>query len=156
MLVLLSFNEGGLPTVWSGFSTKWYAQLFQNQGLMDAAWVTLRVAVISASFATVLGTLLALGIETRRRKGKALEALIFAPMIIPDIVLAIALLSFFTLLKFSMGLHSIVMAHVVFNIAFVCAVVRARLKSFDWSIVEASARSRRVGLDHLPARHPCR
>jgi len=59
-------------------------------------------------------------------------------MIIPDIVLAIALLSFFTFLKFSLGLHSIILAHVVFNIAFVCAVVRARLKSFDWSLTEAS------------------
>jgi spermidine/putrescine transport system permease protein len=59
-------------------------------------------------------------------------------MIIPDIVLAIALLSFFTLLKFTLGLHSIIMAHVVFNIAFVCAVVRAGLKSFDWSLTEAS------------------
>jgi spermidine/putrescine transport system permease protein len=59
-------------------------------------------------------------------------------MIIPDIVLAIALLSFFTLVRFTLGLHSIILAHVVFNIAFVCAVVRARLKSFDWSLVEAS------------------
>ena len=59
-------------------------------------------------------------------------------MIIPDIVLAIALLSFFTLLRFSLGLHSIIMAHVVFNIAFVAAVVRARLKSFDWSLAEAA------------------
>ena len=66
------------------------------------------------------------------------EALLFAPMIIPDIVLAIALLSFFTLLKFSLGLHSIIMAHVVFNIAFVTAVVRARLKGFDWSLTEVS------------------
>lgn len=60
------------------------------------------------------------------------------PMIISDIVLAIALLSFFTLMKFTLGLHSIIMAHVVFNIAFVCAVVRARLKSFDWSLTEVS------------------
>ena len=63
----------------------------------------------------------------------------FAPMIIPDIVLAIALLSFFTLLKFTLGLHSIVLAHIVFNLAFVCAVVRARLKNFDCSLVEASS-----------------
>ena len=60
-------------------------------------------------------------------------------MIIPDIVLAIALLSFFSMLNLTMGLHTIILAHVVFNLAFVCSVVRARLKSFDWSIVEASA-----------------
>jgi spermidine/putrescine transport system permease protein len=59
-------------------------------------------------------------------------------MVIPDIVLAIALLSFFTLVRFTLGLHSIVLAHVVFNIAFVCAVLRARLKSFDWALTEAS------------------
>jgi spermidine/putrescine transport system permease protein len=81
--------------------------------------------------------LLALGVE-RSRSSAARDALLFAPMIIPDIVLAIALLSFFTLLKFSLGLQSIILAHVVFNIAFVCAVVRARLKSFDWSLIEAS------------------
>ncbi len=95
------------------------------------------VAVFSTIIATALGTALALGVE-RARPSSTREALLFAPMIIPDIVLAIALLSFFTLVKFTLGLHSIVIAHVVFNIAFVCAVVRARLKSYDWSLNEAS------------------
>ncbi len=139
VLVALSFNEGGLPTVWTGFSVKWYGALLDNAEVLQAAGNTLVVALVSTALATVLGTLLALGVELRRRRGRALEALIFAPMIIPDIVLAIALLSFFSLLKVTMGLHTIVMAHVVFNLAFVCAVVRARLRSFDWSIVEASA-----------------
>ncbi|MEO1284288.1 MAG: ABC transporter permease, partial [Pseudomonadota bacterium] len=71
-------------------------------------------------------------------KGRFLETIIFAPMIIPDIVLAIALLSFFSMLNVTMGLHTIVASHVVFNLAFVCSVVRARLRTFDWSIVEAS------------------
>lgn len=138
-LVALSFNEGGLPTAWTGFSVKWYGALLANRDILSAALNTLIVAVISTAIASVLGTLLALGIETRRRKGRALEALVFAPMIIPDIVLAIALLSFFSLLKFPMGLHTIILSHVVFNLAFVSAVVRARLKSFDWSVAEASA-----------------
>lgn len=138
VLVALSFNEGGLPTVWSGFSLKWYGSLATNGQILSAALNTLIVALVSTVIATALGTLLAIGVEIRRRKGKALEALIFAPMIIPDIVLAIALLSFFSMLNVTMGLHTIVLAHVVFNIAFVCAVVRARLKSFDWSVVEAS------------------
>jgi spermidine/putrescine transport system permease protein len=138
VLVALSFNEGGLPTAWTGFSLKWYGSLWQNADILHAALNTLIVGLISAALSTLLGTLLAIGVETRRRKGRALEALIFAPMIIPDIVLAIALLSFFSLLKVPMGLHTIIVAHVVFNLAFVCAVVRARLKSFDWSIVEAS------------------
>lgn len=139
VVVALSFNAGGLPTAWSGFSLKWYASLAGNRQILSAAWNTLVVAAVSTAIATLLGTLLAIGVEIRRRKGRALEALIFAPMIIPDIVLAIALLSFFSLLDVRMGLHTIVLAHVVFNLAFVCAVVRARLKSFDWSIVEASA-----------------
>ena len=138
VLIALSFNEGCLPTVWSGFSLKWYGSLAANGQILSAALNTLIVALVSTVIATALGTLLAIGVEIRRRKGKALEALIFAPMIIPDIVLAIALLSFFSMLNVTMGLHTIVLAHVVFNIAFVCAVVRARLKSFDWSVVEAS------------------
>lgn len=139
VLVGLSFNEGGLPTVWSGFSLKWYVSLAGNAAILSAALNTLIVAVVSTAIATLLGTLLALGVEMRRRRGTVLEALIFAPMIIPDIVLAIALLSFFSMLDVTMGLHTIVLAHVVFNLAFVCSVVRARLKTFDWSITEASA-----------------
>lgn len=138
VLVGLSFNEGGLPTAWTGFSFKWYGSLLENDDILKAAGNTLIVAVFSTILATLLGTLLAIGVEIRRRNGKWLETLIFAPMIIPDIVLAIALLSFFSLLGAKMGLHTIIVSHVVFNLAFVCAVVRARLKNFDWSIVEAS------------------
>ena len=139
VLVGLSFNEGGLPTAWTGFSFKWYGALLENNDILRAAGNTLVVAIFSTMFSTVLGTLLAVGVEIRRRNGKWLETVIFAPMIIPDIVLAIALLSFFSLLGVKMGLHTIIVSHVVFNLAFVCAVVRARLKSFDWSIVEASS-----------------
>ena len=139
VLVGLSFNEGGLPTAWTGFSFNWYGALLEDSDILGAAANTLVVAIISTVLATVLGTLLAVGVEIRRRNGTWLETMIFAPMIIPDIVLAIALLSFFSLLGVQMGLHTIIVSHVVFNLAFVCAVVRARLKNFDWSIVEASA-----------------
>lgn len=139
VLVVLSFNESGLPTAWTGFSTEWYGALLANGDILSAARNTLVVALVSTLLATFLGTLLAIGVEIRRRKGRLLETLIFAPMIIPDIVLAIALLSFFSLLDVVLGLHTIIMSHVVFNLAFVCAVVRARLRVFDWSIVEASA-----------------
>ncbi len=138
MLMVLSFNSAGLPTVWTGVSLRWYARLLDSPDILKAARNSLIVAVTSAAIATLLGTLLALGVE-RRRVSAAADALLFAPMIIPDVVLAIALLSFFTLLKFTLGLHSIILAHVVFNIAFVCAVVRARLKNFDWSLLEVSA-----------------
>jgi spermidine/putrescine transport system permease protein len=138
VLVLLSFNDSGLPTSWSGFSTRWYVALAGNGDILRAAWNTLVVAVFATLISTVLGTLLALGMETRRRKSNGLEALAFAPMVIPDIVLAVALLSFFSRLNLTMGLHTIVISHVVFDLAFVCSVVRARLKNFDYSIVEAS------------------
>ncbi|MBB3978266.1 spermidine/putrescine transport system permease protein [Rhizobium azooxidifex] len=138
VLVLLSFNDSGLPTSWSGFSTRWYVALAGNGDILRAAWNTLVVAVFATLISTVLGTLLALGMETRRRKSNGLEALAFAPMVIPDIVLAVALLSLFSRLNLTMGLHTIVVSHVVFDLAFVCSVVRARLKNFDYSIVEAS------------------
>lgn len=137
VLMVLSFNSSGMPTAWGGFSLEWYGKLAQNPKIIGAAWNSLVVAIWATAISTVLGTLLALGVE-RARRSAAREALLFAPMIIPDIVLAIALLSFFTLIKFTLGLRSIVMAHVVFNLAFVCAVVRARLKSYDWSLNEAS------------------
>lgn len=137
VLIVLSFNKAGLPTVWTGFSLEWYGKLAANPKILASGWNSLFVATISTIIATSIGTLLALGVE-RSRPSASRDALLFAPMIIPDIVLAIALLSFFTLLKFSLGLQSIILAHVVFNIAFVCAVVRARLKSFDWSLIEAS------------------
>ena len=137
VLVALSFNKAGLPTVWSGFSLEWYGKLAANPKILATAWNSIIVATISTVIATVIGTLLALGVE-RAKPSAARDALLFAPMVVPDIVLAIALLSFFTLIKFTLGLGSIILAHVVFNIAFVCAVVRARLKSFDWSLIDAS------------------
>ncbi len=137
VLMVLSFNKAGLPTAWGGFSVEWYGKLATNPKILSSAWNSVVVATLSTTIATVIGTLLALGVE-RARPSAARDALLFAPMIIPDIVLAIALLSFFTLIKFTLGLQSIILAHVVFNIAFVCAVVRARLKNFDWSLTEAS------------------
>jgi spermidine/putrescine transport system permease protein len=138
VLVMLSFNESGLPTSWSGFSTRWYSALMGNGEILHAAWNTLVVAIFATLVSTVLGTLLAIGMETRARKSNGLEALAFAPMVIPDIVLAVALLTFFSRLNITTGLHTIILSHVIFDLAFVCSVVRARLKHFDFSIVEAS------------------
>ncbi|NIA68050.1 ABC transporter permease [Pelagibius litoralis] len=137
VLMVLSFNKAGLPTAWTGFSVEWYGKLLDSGPILGAALNTLIVATVSTVLATGIGTLLALGVE-RRRRTSWLDALLFAPMIIPDIVLAIALLFFFTLLEFTLGLHSIILSHVVFNIAFVCAVVRTRLRHFDYAVVEAS------------------
>jgi spermidine/putrescine transport system permease protein len=137
VLIVLSFNKSGLPTAWTGFSTEWYGKLIANPKILSAAGNSLIVAVASTIISTAIGTLLAMGLE-EGKPNPWLDALVAAPMIIPDIVLAIALLSFYTLLNMSLGLHSIVLSHAVFNIAFVCMVVRTRLKNFDKSIVEAS------------------
>jgi len=137
VLIVLSFNKSGLPTAWTGFSTEWYGKLIANPKILSAAGNSLVVAVASTIISTAVGTLLAMGLE-EGKPNPWLDALVAAPMIIPDIVLAIALLSFYTLLNMSLGLHSIVLSHAVFNIAFVAMVVRTRLKNFDRSIVEAS------------------
>jgi spermidine/putrescine transport system permease protein len=137
VLIVLSFNKSGLPTAWTGFSTEWYGKLIANPKILSAAGNSLMVAVASTVISTAIGTLLAMGLE-EGKPNPWLDALVAAPMIIPDIVLAIALLSFYTLLNMSLGLHSIVLSHAVFNIAFVAMVVRTRLKNFDRSIVEAS------------------
>ncbi len=145
MLMALSFNKAGMPTAWTGFSLEWYGRLWESPKIVNAAMNSLIVATAATLISTAIGTMLALGIA-RRRPSAAVDALLFAPMIIPDIVLAIALLSFFTLLQFTLGLHSIVLSHVVFNIAFVTAVVRARMASYDFALDEAS---RDLGADGL-------
>jgi spermidine/putrescine transport system permease protein len=142
VLVVLSFNASGLPTSWGGFSTGWYEELLRNSDLMGAALNTLIVAFWATLISVVLGTLLAFGLE-RAVRSTALDGVSFVPMIVPDIVLAIALLSFYNLvltqwLGLSLGLWSVVLGHAVFGIAFVAAIVRTRLRHFDDSVVEAS------------------
>jgi spermidine/putrescine transport system permease protein len=137
VLVVLSFNKSGGPGAWTGFTTRWYGQLLESQDLIDAFKNTLVVAVAVTAISTVLGTLLALGLE-RSVRSRVLDSVLFLPAIVPDIVLAIGLLSFFTLVSVSLGLHTIVLAHVVFDMIFVAAIVRTRLGYFDRSVEEAA------------------
>ena len=136
-LVVLSFNEGGMPTAWTGFSFKWYGALIQSPEILKAVANSLLVALAVTVISTAGGTLLALGLE-RGRPSTLLDSFVMVPMIIPDIVLAIALLSFYTLLQFTLGLYTIVLSQSVFVIAFAAAVVRTRLRNFDRSVIEAS------------------
>jgi len=143
VLIWLSFNESGLPTSWGGFSTKWYESVFRNDDIINAAGNTLIVAAFSTAIATVLGTLFAYGTERVRRRRALLDGVIFVPMVVPDIVLAIALLSFFNLIvveqwDLELGLWSVVLSHAVFSIAFVAAIVRTRFRDLDLSTIEAS------------------
>ncbi|HWC70573.1 MAG TPA: ABC transporter permease [Actinomycetota bacterium] len=138
VLVALSFNASGLPTAWGGFSLQWYRDLVGNDELLEAIRNSLIVAGFVTAIATVLGTLLAIGLQ-RTVRSRVLDSVLFLPAVIPDIVLAIGLLSFFNLLRFTLGLHTIVIAHVVFDMIFVAAIVRTRLAYFDRRIEEAAA-----------------
>ena len=137
VLVVMSFNASRLPFVWGGFSLKWYGALFQNAEILEGLTNTLLVALGATLFATILGTLIAIGIA-RYFRSSLLEAFSLAPAILPDIVLGIGLLVFYVLVGIGLGLHSVLLAHVVFGMAFVAAVVTARLSQTDPSLEEAS------------------
>ncbi len=137
VLVALSFNASGLPTSWGGFSAKWYGELLRSDDLLAALRTSATVALGVTGISTVIGTLLALGLE-RTVRSTLLDTVMFLPAVVPDIVLAIGLLSFFTLAGITLGVQTVVMAHVVFDMVFVAAIVRTRLGYFDRSIEEAA------------------
>ncbi len=140
LLVIFSFNESKLVTVWGGFSTKWYVSLFQNQGLMDAAWVTIRVALLSASIATVLGTLGALAMTryTRFRGRILFSGMIYAPLVMPEVITGLSLLLLFVAIGFDRGFWTVTLAHTTLTMCFVAVVVQSRLVTFDRSLEEAA------------------
>lgn len=137
MLVVLSFNDSGLPTSWGGVSLRWYEALAQNETIQHTLLNTLLVAAAVTVLSTLAGTLLALGLESGK-PSTLLDSLVLVPMIIPDIVLAIALLAFYSALQMTLGLHSIILSQSVFVLAFAAAVVRTRLRNFDRAVIEAS------------------
>jgi putrescine transport system permease protein len=140
LLIIFSFNESKLVTVWGGFSTKWYIELLSNQGIKDAAWVTLRVAFVSATVAAVLGTVAGL-VLTRfgRFRGRTLfSGMIYAPMVMPDVIIGLSLLLMFVALSVNRGIATITIAHITFSLCYVAVVVQSRLASFDDSIEEAA------------------
>ncbi|MEU0482735.1 ABC transporter permease [Streptosporangium sp. NPDC006013] len=137
VLVVMSFNAGESPYVYEGFSLKWYGTLAENASIREGLVNTLIVAVGSTVLATVLGTLLAVGLA-RHTRSRALDALGVLPAVLPDLVLGIGLLVFYATIKSTLGLHSVLLAHTVFGMAFVTAVVRTRLTHADTSLEEAS------------------
>ncbi|MCQ8780779.1 ABC transporter permease [Mangrovibrevibacter kandeliae] len=140
ILVIYSFNASRLVTVWGGFSTHWYGELFHNQGLMDAAWVTIRVALLSASVTTVLGTMAAVVLNRFHRfPGRLLfSGMVAAPMVMPDVILGLSLLLLFVSLDLDRGFWTVVLAHITCTMCFVTVVVQSRLVSFDRSLEEAA------------------
>jgi spermidine/putrescine transport system permease protein len=150
VLIVYSFNDNQRVGIWGGFSTRWYGAMFSNVRVMDALWTSIVVALISTAISTVLGTAAAISMERfRYRSQKAYDGLLYLPVIIPDITMAVMLLLFFvqafdliflaTGVQLSRGLGTITLAHVAFNISFVALVVRARLSGLDGALEEAAA-----------------
>ncbi|MDG2526699.1 ABC transporter permease subunit [Stenotrophomonas sp. HITSZ_GD] len=145
LLIVYSFNSSRLATVWAGFSTKWYGELLRDRQMLDAAWVSLRVAFWTATASMVIGTMAAL-VMTRLRRfpGKTLfGALITAPLVMPEVIIGLSIL----LMLVSMGgvlgiapkgVMAIWVAHVTFTISFVTVVVSSRLQELDRSLEEAA------------------
>lgn len=140
LLVIYSFNESKLVTVWGGWSTKWYAGLWNNEALMNAAWVTLRVAILSATVATILGTLAAIVlVRMGRFAGRTLfSGMIFAPLVMPEVITGLSLLLLFVALNFDRGFWTVTLAHATFTMCYAAVVIQARLVDFDKSVEEAA------------------
>jgi putrescine transport system permease protein len=145
-LVVFSFNESRLVTVWGGFSTKWYGALIQNQQILDAAWLSLKVAAVSATLAVVLGTFA--GMILARfgpfRGRTLLSGMTTAPLVMPEVITGLSLLLLFVTLEqligwpAGRGMTTIIIAHVTFAMAFVTVVVQSRLAQIDESLEEAA------------------
>ena len=140
LLMIYSFNASKLVTVWAGVSTKWYGAAFANSSLMDAAWVTVRVAFISASIATVLGTMAAMALVrfTRFRGRFLFSGMIYAPLVMPEVITGLSLLLLFVSIGFDRGMTTVILAHITFSMCFVAVVVQSRLLNFDKSLEEAA------------------
>ncbi len=140
LLVIYSFNAGRNVAIWAGWSTRWYVAMLQNQQLLDAAWVTLRVALLSASIATVLGTMAAVAlIRHGRFAGRSLfSGMVYAPLVMPEVITGLSLLLLFVAINFDRGFWTVTIAHVTFSMCFVAVVVQSRLVSFDRSLEEAA------------------
>jgi spermidine/putrescine transport system permease protein len=157
VLVLFSFNEARVGGQWTGFTLQWYRELAQDRDLISAFANSLQVAAVATVISTVLGTMAALAMERFRFRGKTVvDAVLYMPVAIPDIVMAVSLLAFFSLALTSLndvlgwnlrlGLGTVIIAHVAFSISFVCIAVRTALKNFDRRLEEAAAD---LGADEL-------
>lgn len=139
ILVLFSFNRARQTAVWEGWTLEWYRNLAQNDLILSAVKNSLIVGIGATAIATVLGTLVALALGRYAFPGEGFtRGLLYLPVIIPEIVLGAALVTFFGVLAFRLSLTTVVIAHVVFCVSYVAIVVRARLAGFDRSLEEAS------------------
>jgi putrescine transport system permease protein len=146
LVIVYSFNDSRLLSVWTGFSLRWYAALLENEQIIDAALLSLRIAVISASFATVFGTLAALAlVRYRRFRGRLLlTGMIAAPLVMPEVITGLSLLLLFVSLQdaigwpASRGAMTVTIAHITFSMAFVAVIVQSRLAIMDQALEDAA------------------
>ncbi len=140
LLAVYSFNASRLVTVWGGFSTRWYAALLDDPAMLDAVGVTLRVGLISASLATALGLLAAVSLTRRRSTpGRALlSGLVYAPLVLPDVILGLSLLLLFVALGLPRGFWTVTLSHTTVTLCYATVVIQARLSTFDSSLEEAA------------------
>jgi putrescine transport system permease protein len=145
-LMVYSFNENRLVTVWSGFSTKWYGELLQNEQILDAAWLSVKIASVNASLAVILGTLAALAlVRFKRFRGRSvMQTMVTAPLVMPEVIIGLSLLLLFVAMQKTLGWPegrgqlTITIAHVTFSLAYVTVVVQSRLSHMDQSLEEAA------------------
>jgi putrescine transport system permease protein len=140
ILIVYSFNASRLVTVWGGWSTRWYVELLHDRAILDAAWVSIRLAFLSATAAAILGTLAALAlVRIRRFRGRLLfSALVYAPLVMPEVIVGLSLLLLFVAVEFDRGFWTTAIAHTTLTMCFVTIVVQARLLAFDRSLEEAA------------------
>ncbi len=140
VLVLYSFNASRLVAVWGGWSTRWYAALIDDAPLVDAALISVRLALVSASAATILGTLAALALARFGRfRGRLLFAgMIYAPLVMPEVITGLSLLLLFVAVAVDRGFWTVAIAHTTMAMCFVTVVVQSRLIDFDTSLEEAA------------------
>jgi putrescine transport system permease protein len=140
VLVIYSFNASRLVTVWGGWSLAWYRALLHDDAVLQAAWISLRVAALSASAATVLGTCAALAlVRLGRFRGRLLfSGMVYAPLVMPEVITGLSLLLLFVALNVDRGFWTIAIAHTTLTLCFVTVIVQSRLISFDRSLEEAA------------------
>ncbi|QIP02551.1 ABC transporter permease [Bradyrhizobium symbiodeficiens] len=140
ILVIYSFNASRLVTVWGGWSLRWYHEFFNDRAMIEAAWMSFRVAASSATIATLLGTLAAIALSRGERfRGRTLfSGMLYAPLVMPEVITGLSLLLLFVALNAERGFWTVTIAHTTLTMCFVAVVVQSRLGSLDRSLEEAA------------------
>jgi putrescine transport system permease protein len=140
ILVIYSFNASRLVTVWGGWSLRWYREFFHDKAMIDAAWMSLGVAATSATIATLLGTLAAVALSRGEGfRGRTLfSGMLYAPLVMPEVITGLSLLLLFVALNAERGFWTVTVAHTTLTMCFVAVIVQSRLASLDRSLEEAA------------------